>query len=82
MRPGRREYIALALVALLVAGFVAASVPEPAYTDAYYYFNAGRRLADGLGLTDPYIALTYLGAPETLPPENSRKNTRNTNRPR
>ncbi len=67
MRPARREYVALALIALLVAGLVAANVPEPAYTDAYYYFNAGRRLASGQGLSDPYVALTYLGAPEALP---------------
>ncbi len=65
--PGRKEYAALAAVALGVAALFAAAVPEPAYTDAYYYFNAGRRLAQGEGLTDPYIALTYIGAPEALP---------------
>ncbi len=66
-RPGWRAYGLLALIAALVGGIVAARVVGPTYTDAYYYFNAGQRLATGLGLTDPYIALTYLGAPESLP---------------
>lgn len=65
--PTRRDYIALAAIALLVGGLVAATISGPTYTDAYYYFNAGSRLASGQGLTDPYIALTYLNAPETLP---------------
>ncbi len=65
--PTRRDTIAVAAVALLVGGLVAAGIPGPTYTDAYYYFNAGKRLASGQGLTDPYIALTYLNAPETLP---------------
>ncbi len=67
MRLRRGEYAAVALIGLVVAGLVAAAVPGPTYTDAYYYFNAGRRLATGEGLTDPYIALTYIGAPEALP---------------
>ncbi len=65
--PSRRGYIVMALIALLVGGVVAAGIPGPTYTDAYYYFNAGARLAGGQGLTDPYIALTYLNAPEALP---------------
>ena len=67
MMPRRRNYALMTLVALVVVGIVAAAVPGPTYTDAYYYFNAGQRLASGAGLTDPYIALTYIGAPESLP---------------
>lgn len=67
MKLRRREYAAVGLIALLVGGLIALSIPGPAYTDAYYYFNAGARLAAGAGLTDPYIALTYIGAPESLP---------------
>ncbi len=67
MKPRLGEYAAVALIALVVGALVAAAVPGPTYTDAYYYFNAGHRLATGRGLTDPYIALTYLGAPESLP---------------
>lgn len=67
MKPRRGEYAAIALIALIIGGLVAAAVPGPTYTDAYYYFNAGHRLATGRGLTDPYVALTYLGAPESLP---------------
>ncbi|MBN1965950.1 MAG: glycosyltransferase family 39 protein [Anaerolineae bacterium] len=67
MKLQRWEYAAVAAIALLVGGLIALSIPGPAYTDACYYFNAGARLAAGDGLTDPYVALTYLGAPETLP---------------
>jgi len=67
VKPRWGEYAILALIALGVGALVAAAVPGPSYTDAYYYFNAGRRLATGYGLTDPYVALTYLGAPESLP---------------
>ena len=54
-------------MALIVALAIGLGTTGPGYTDAYYYFNAGQRLATGQGLTDPYVALTYLGAPETLP---------------
>jgi hypothetical protein len=50
-----------------VAAAIGTGTIGPGYTDAYYYFNAGQRLATGQGLTDPYVALTYLGAPESLP---------------
>lgn len=65
--PMRRDYTTVAAIALLVGALVAAGIPGPTYTDAYYYYNAGTRLAGGQGLTDPYIALTYLNAPEALP---------------
>ncbi len=66
-RPTRRDWLLVGGVALLVGIVVAVGIPGPTYTDAYYYFNTGQRLASGLGLTDPYIALTYLNAPDALP---------------
>ena len=66
-RPARRDYVLLAGVALIVALAIGLGTTGPGYTDAYYYFNAGQRLATGQGLTDPYVALTYIGAPESLP---------------
>lgn len=52
--------VALIVAFLLVRGFVGA----PAYTDAYYHFNAAQRFANGEGLTDTYL-WTYFGAPAT-----------------
>ncbi|MFC1960177.1 hypothetical protein ACFLYO_05665 [Chloroflexota bacterium] len=66
-QPATKQYVIISLIALVVVNIIALGIPEPAYTDAYYYFNAGQRLATGEGLTDPYIALTYLNAPESLP---------------
>jgi hypothetical protein len=66
-RPDRRAYLIMAAIALVVGAVVAIGMPEPTYTDAYYYFNAGHRLATGNGLTDPYVALTYINAPDALP---------------
>lgn len=66
-RPSWREYALLAIVAGIVAAAIGIGTIGPGYTDAYYYFNAGERLATGQGLTDPYVALTYLGAPDSLP---------------
>ncbi len=64
--PGCRSYAALLLVAVLWGGVLAAAIDQPGYTDAYYYFNAGQRLAEGEGLTDPYL-WTFLNAPDSLP---------------
>ncbi len=66
-KPPRSAWIGMAAIAVSVAAIIAAGIPGPTYTDAYYYYNAGRRLAEGQGLTDPYVALTYLNAPESLP---------------
>src|SRR5258708_13392823 len=62
----RQDAINIRPVALIVGGIMAAMLHHPGYTDAYYYFNAGQRLAQGKGLTD--VALwTYIGAPAGLP---------------
>lgn len=61
-----RAYGLLGLVALVVGIGLFFTVEEPGYTDAYYYYNAAERLADGDGLTDPYLWV-YLNAPDELP---------------
>jgi hypothetical protein len=56
-----------AVLALLVAWAVGWwTTPLPTYTDAFYYYNAGARLASGQGLTDPYL-WTYIGVGDSLP---------------
>jgi hypothetical protein len=70
LQPGvltyRRDALIFGLLALIVGGAMAAVIRHPGYTDAYYYFNAGQRLAQGNGLTDAAI-WTYIGAPAGLP---------------
>src|SRR5260221_7848825 len=56
----RRDITMMALIGLAIGAVMAAFLHHPGYTDAYYYFNAGQRLAQGKGLTD--VALwTYIG---------------------
>jgi 4-amino-4-deoxy-L-arabinose transferase-like glycosyltransferase len=62
----RRDTLIFGLLALVVGVAMAALLRHPGYTDAYYYFNAGQRLAQGKGLTDAAI-WTYMGAPAGLP---------------
>lgn len=61
----RRHWIAFGGVALVIAMLAVRVVGAPAFTDAYYHFNAAVRLAQGDGLTDTYL-WTYLGAPERI----------------
>jgi len=68
--PGRRAYIAISALALTWGTLLALAIHQPGYTDAYYYFNAGQRLVEGKGLTDPYL-WTYLSAPDHLPAPSS-----------
>lgn len=62
----RRAYLSMAILALLWGALLAVAIRQPGYTDAYYYFNAGQRLIEGKGLTDPYL-WTYINAPDALP---------------
>lgn len=57
-----RDYLRIGLLALLMGIVMAGAVQHPGYTDAYYYFNAAKRLASGQGLTDEAL-FTYLGLP-------------------
>ncbi len=65
-----RDVAALFALGLAVNGVVALLVNSPAYTDAFYYFNAGVQLASGQmrfpELLEPYI-WNYLAAPRSLP---------------
>jgi hypothetical protein len=56
----RRDLLILGGVALIVGTVLAALLQNPGYTDAFYYFNAGQRLAQGRGLTDAAL-WTYIG---------------------
>jgi hypothetical protein len=60
----RRDLALISLLALSVGALMALVLRQPGYTDAYYYFNAGQRLATGRGLTDAAV-WTYLGLPPT-----------------
>ncbi|MGQ9850220.1 MAG: ArnT family glycosyltransferase [Aggregatilineaceae bacterium] len=62
----RREFVLVGVLALIWAAVLALLITQPGYTDAYYYYNAARRLAEGQGLSDPYL-WTYFNAPEHLP---------------
>jgi hypothetical protein len=63
----RRSTAVFILFALVMAfALTRGLVGAPNYTDAYYHFNAAVRIANGEGLTEPYL-WTYIGAPESLP---------------
>lgn len=64
--PVRRDYVVIGVLALVWGTLLALTIRQPGYTDAYYYFNAGQRLAEGEGLTDPYLWV-YINAPDSLP---------------
>ncbi|MBN1678709.1 MAG: hypothetical protein JW966_00360 [Anaerolineae bacterium] len=64
--PGLRTYFTFGALALVLGGLLALVIDQPGYTDAYYYYNAGERLAQGDGLTDAYL-WTYISAPDSLP---------------
>ena len=63
---GRRDVIAIYLLALLARIAVAAFQEHPSYMDAYYYTAGAQRLAEGYGFTEPYV-WNYLDDPSSLP---------------
>jgi len=65
-RPIRSRLVFSGMALIGAALLVRVLAPAPAYTDAYYHFNAAVRLASGLGLTDTYLWM-YIGAPAALP---------------
>ena len=58
----RRDVPYVALLALLIGTVASILIEQPGYTDAFYYYNAAQRMANGLGMTDAAI-WTYIGAP-------------------
>lgn len=62
----RRDLLLLAGLAFVISLGLIVVIQEPGYTDAYYYYNAGERVATGEGLTDPYL-WNYLNPPASLP---------------
>ena len=65
-RRTRSPFVFFALISLIISFVFVRLINAPGYTDAFYHFNAAARLANGDGLTEPYL-WTYIGAPETLP---------------
>jgi len=61
-----RNYLALAVLGLLISLAVAQFQPFPGYLDSDYYFAGGVQLAQGKGFTEPYL-WNYLDDPQQLP---------------
>lgn len=55
----------LATLTIAIGLVVGSFLRQPGYTDAYYYFNAAQRIAQGKGLTDAAL-WTYFGLPTSL----------------
>lgn len=62
----RREGLALAGLLWLAVALAAGVVTQPAYMDAYYYFDGALQLARGRGFTEPYL-WNYLAPIQALP---------------
>jgi hypothetical protein len=62
----RRDVPYVVILALLIGTVASILIEQPGYTDAFYYYNAAQRMANGLGMTDAAI-WTYIGAPAGLP---------------
>ena len=60
------DWIAVALIGLLLQGFWAVRMSQPTYMDAYYYTTNGQRLADGYGFTEEVI-WQFLDEPAGFP---------------
>jgi hypothetical protein len=64
MRPG--NYLLLFVFGLVMVGAVASFQHSPGYMDAEYYYAGGLRIAEGNGLTEPFL-WNYLDNPAGLP---------------
>ncbi|NDJ85958.1 MAG: hypothetical protein GYB66_08740 [Chloroflexi bacterium] len=62
----RRDLLILSALALVVGSILLAVRDDPGYADAYYYYNAGERLANGHGLSEPYM-WNFLHLSDELP---------------
>ena len=67
LRHWRQDLLALFALGVIVCGLAARFIPQPGYTDAYYYFGDARQLAGGQGFTEPYL-WNYLGTPRAPDP--------------
>lgn len=62
----RRQWVALFLLGLLVVGLTAALAAGPGYMDSEYYTAIATQLAEGAGLTEPFL-WNYLDDPAGIP---------------
>ena len=62
----RRDLLALGALALTVRIVTAAFIAQPGYMDVQYYAAGAIRLAQGSGLSEPFI-WNYLDSPEGIP---------------
>ena len=62
----RGPFLLFLVALLIVASLARGATDQPSYTDAYYLFNVGSRLAGGGGFVEDYL-WNYLDAPKELP---------------
>ena len=60
------DIVILIGVAITLRALTALLLRVPGYMDAYYYYAGAQRIAEGYGLTEPFI-WNYLNQPLTLP---------------
>ncbi|KAA3658911.1 MAG: hypothetical protein DWQ04_23710 [Chloroflexi bacterium] len=60
------DWVAIALIGLLLQGFWAIRISQPTYMDAYYYTTNGQRLANGYSFTEEVI-WQFLDDPDGIP---------------
>lgn len=67
----RLPYIVCSLLVIILSLLTIEQLPSPFNTDSYYYYNAGKNMAEGRGLTDDYLWV-YINAPDSIPTESHR----------
>jgi hypothetical protein len=63
---GKRDWLILLCLALVLRLLTARSLTGPPYMDSYYYTVGARRLAEGYGLAEPFL-WHYLDSPTGIP---------------
>lgn len=64
------DLIILLAVSLIVRTIVAASIPQPSYADAAYYFDVAKNLASGHGFIEDFIYIYLTPAKSVIHPSN------------
>src|SRR5690242_944340 len=64
------DLIILLAVSLIVRTIVAASVPQPSYADAAYYFDVAKNLVSGHGFIEDFIYIYLTPAKSVVHPSN------------